>query len=104
MGVHRVAGVKEIPEGRGLRVRVGQQEIGLFRVDGEIYALDNACPHAGFPLSEGVVQEGIVTCPLHQWQFDVRTGCPPGHDSGWPIERFPVSVVKDEVWVELPEE
>jgi nitrite reductase/ring-hydroxylating ferredoxin subunit len=99
-----VAGVEDIPEDRGLRVRVGEHEIGLFRADGEIHALDNACPHAGFPLSEGVLHGGIVTCSLHQWQFDVRTGCPPGAEGSWPLARYPVSVVNEEIWVELPEE
>jgi hypothetical protein len=39
-----------------------------------VFALDNACPHTGGPLGEGLVQSNIVTYPLHGWQFDCTTG------------------------------
>jgi nitrite reductase/ring-hydroxylating ferredoxin subunit len=83
-------------------VRVGSLEIGLYRVDGEIHAMENTCPHAGHPLHEGELEGSVITCPLHFWQFDVRTGCRPDDADGWPIPRFPVSVVDGEVWLELP--
>ncbi len=49
-------------------------ELAVFNVDGEYYAIDNFCPHKGAPLSEGAVCGYIVECGWHGWQFDVRSG------------------------------
>jgi nitrite reductase/ring-hydroxylating ferredoxin subunit len=102
LAVCRVARESEIPSGRGLCVRIGSLEIGLYRVDGAIYAMENVCPHAGSPLHEGELEGAVITCPTHFWQFDVRTGRRPEDADGWPIPCFPVSVVDGEVWLELP--
>ena len=48
--------------------------MALFNVDGQIYALDGICSHQGGPLAKGRLQAGIVTCPWHGRQIDVRTG------------------------------
>jgi nitrite reductase/ring-hydroxylating ferredoxin subunit len=64
----------DVPAGRGLLVNVEGREVALFRAGDQIHALDNTCPHAGGSLAEGTIEEGCVTCPLHGWQFDVRTG------------------------------
>ncbi|MCI0536142.1 MAG: Rieske 2Fe-2S domain-containing protein, partial [Verrucomicrobiales bacterium] len=69
-----VAHSSEVPESRGLTVRIGERELALFNVAGEIYALDGRCPHRGGSLGEGTVENGTVFCPLHGWQFDVKTG------------------------------
>lgn len=49
-------------------------EVAVFNIDGEYYAIDNFCPHRGAPLSDGVVCGYVVECEWHGWQFDVRTG------------------------------
>ena len=100
MAFRRVARVEEVPEGRGRCVRVGQLEVGLFRVDGAIHALENRCPHADSPLSEGVLDGAVVTCPAHGWDFDVRTGFRPGAADGWPIPCFAVRVEAGEIWID----
>jgi nitrite reductase/ring-hydroxylating ferredoxin subunit len=53
---------------------VAERIIALYHVDDTYYALDGICPHQGGPLGKGRLQGGIVTCPWHGWQFDVRTG------------------------------
>ncbi|PWT91227.1 MAG: nitrite reductase [Blastocatellia bacterium] len=55
----------ELPQG---------DELAVFNVDGEYYAIENFCPHKGALLSEGCVAGHIVECWWHGWQFDVRTG------------------------------
>ena len=72
-----VARVSEIPVGRGLCVRIRGIEVGLFRVGEEVYAMENRCPHAGDPLSEGLLEGPVVFCRAHGWKFDVRTGFRP---------------------------
>jgi len=97
----RVARIEDIPDGRGLRVRVDGVDIGLFRVDGEIHALENACPHAGDPLSEGSLDGSILTCASHGWRFDVRTGFRPRDPDGFPIPLFAVRTRAGDVEVDL---
>jgi NAD(P)H-dependent nitrite reductase small subunit len=69
-----VASVDDIPDDEGICVSVGDLKVALFKHDGEIYALNNVCPHQGAPLHEGFYDDGIVTCPLHAWDFDVESG------------------------------
>jgi nitrite reductase (NADH) small subunit len=52
----------------------GGRSIVVFNLDGELYALDASCGHKGGPLEDGVVRDGIVTCPWHLHRYDIRTG------------------------------
>ena len=78
-----------LPGARVVKTVVGC--IGLFRTDtGKVLAAANACPHKGGPLSEGIVHGQRVTCPLHNWVFDLETGEAIGEDAR--IEIYPVRV------------
>jgi len=101
LAFRRVARAEDVPSGRGLRVEIGSLEIGLFRVGDEIFAMENACPHAGLPLSEGSLEGCVVTCTAHGWSFDVRSGFTPGDDDGFPIPCFPVRIDGGEVHVDV---
>ena len=71
-----------IPASTPLPVR-GGEEIAIFRtLAGEFHALVNACPHKRGPLSQGIVHDGVVTCPLHNWNISLRTGKALGDDVG----------------------
>ncbi len=75
MNTDVVCNIDEVKEGRGKRVVVDGEEIALFNVDGKICAISNMCPHQKFQkLHEGEFKYGIVTCPMHGWAYDVRTG------------------------------
>jgi nitrite reductase/ring-hydroxylating ferredoxin subunit len=70
-----LAKVQDVPEGKGIVILLADgHEIALFKVNGEIYALDNSCPHQGGPLGEGTMDGSIVSCPWHGWEFNVTTG------------------------------
>ncbi len=101
MPFERVARVSEVPEGRGLCVRVGGIDVGLFRVGDRIHAMENRCPHAGDPLSEGHLEGPVVVCGSHGWSFDVRTGFRPDDGDGFPIPCFAVRVEGGEIYVDL---
>jgi nitrite reductase (NADH) small subunit len=75
--------LEDIPE-RGARiVRTTTREIAVFRTgDNRVFAVDNACPHSGGPLSEGIVHGNKVTCPLHNWVINLETGHAEGADEG----------------------
>jgi 3-phenylpropionate/trans-cinnamate dioxygenase ferredoxin subunit len=96
-----VARVEDVPDGRGLCVRIGDIDVGLFRVADEICAIENQCPHAGDPLSEGLLEGAIVTCRAHGWRFDVRTGFRPSDADGFPIPRFAARIVEGAIEVDL---
>jgi len=96
-----VARLGDLTPGRGRCVRIGDLEVGLFRVGDRVYALENACPHRGHPLSEGCVEGAVVVCPAHGWDFDVRTGFKPGDADGFPIPCFAVRVEEGEVQVDV---
>ena len=70
----RVASVDQIPPGSSLEVVAGGRILAIFNVAGEFHALDGICPHAGGPLAQGRVVDGVVACPWHGWQYDLRTG------------------------------
>ena len=96
-----VARLEEIPTHRGLHVRVGEVDIGLYRVDDRVYAMEDTCPHAGFPLSKGELEGCVIICQAHGWPFDVRTGFDPENVDGFPIPCFAVSVEDGMVHVDL---
>ena len=69
-----VCPVEELPLGAIRVVNIGDREVALVNVEGQIYALENICPHRGGPLGFGDLQGHLLHCPLHAWPFDVRTG------------------------------
>lgn len=74
MSFVKVANINDIEEGRGKLVQADGKDIALFKKDGKIYAIENKCKHEGGQLAEGEVNDKIVTCPLHQWKYDITTG------------------------------
>jgi nitrite reductase/ring-hydroxylating ferredoxin subunit len=80
-------------------VRVGSYSVVLCQHEGRVYALDNRCPHMGFPLDRGTCSDGILTCHWHAARFDLRTGGTFDQfaDDGL---AFPVELRGDEIWVD----
>ena len=78
-----VGAVADIPR-RGARCLKGaEKSIAIFRTsDDRIFALEDKCPHKGGPLSQGIVHDGCVTCPLHNWVISLETGEAQGADEG----------------------
>jgi 3-phenylpropionate/trans-cinnamate dioxygenase ferredoxin subunit len=64
----------ELAEGKPVKLNTGGKPIVLLRVEGEIYALLNQCPHLGCFMHKGKLSGHLLTCPCHDWVFDVRTG------------------------------
>ena len=76
----------------------GGHTIAVFYHNGQVYALDNRCPHMGFPLDRGSLRDGILTCHWHHARFDLASG---GTFNLFAddVRAFPVSVIDGEVWV-----
>lgn len=86
-----VGDLTEIPRAGARVVTTAHGEIAVFRTkDDTVLAVDNKCPHKGGPLSEGIVHGCQVTCPLHNWVLDLKTGQALGPDEGsvrtWPVK------------------
>jgi nitrite reductase/ring-hydroxylating ferredoxin subunit len=70
-----VGSVEDLPPGRGATVElIDGTELALYNVGGELFAIENFCPHKGAPLADGRLCGHTVECDLHGWQFDIRTG------------------------------
>lgn len=87
---HAIGRLEDIPV-RGARcVRNGDVTIAVFRTaDNRVFALEDKCPHRNGPLSQGIVHDGCVTCPLHNWVISLETGLAQGADEGM-TRTFPV--------------
>jgi len=84
-------------------VKKGNLEIALFRTENDkIYALKNKCAHKGGPLSEGIVHDCYVTCPLHNWVFDLNNGKATGVDKG-KVATYPVKVENGIIFLSFEE-
>jgi NAD(P)H-dependent nitrite reductase small subunit len=96
----RVASLGDLPTDIGTYVEVGRREMALFLVEGAVYAIDNECPHREGPLWDGDLDGEIVTCPIHAWQINVRTGEVPGVPNLC-TRTYPVKVENGEVFIEI---
>ena len=94
----KVASVSELAPGSAKAVEVNGKTIALFNVEGAVYALDNTCLHRGGPLGEGELMGEVVTCPWHQWEYNVRTGENVG-DSSVKVDTYPVQVEGNDIKV-----
>lgn len=94
----RVGSVEEVKQRGCTVVTGGGHTIAVFRRDDEFAAVDNRCPHMGFPLDRGTVKNGILTCHWHHARFDLSSGgtFDPFADD---VRSFPVSVEDGSVWV-----
>jgi len=90
----------ELKEGSGKRFIVEETEVAVFKINNEIYALSNICPHQHTTLIyDGFIEEEFVVCPMHGWKFNLKTGKQPGGERG--LDSFPVIIHDDEVYVKV---
>lgn len=100
---HRVASEADLDEKGTLALTIDGQDIGIFKVKGQYYALENACPHAAAYslLSEGIVKGDRVECPYHNARFHIPSGqCvrQPGRD----LKRFSLKIDQQQIYLKLP--
>ena len=93
----RAGQLSDIPQ-RGARcVKYGDMTIAIFRTaDDRVFALEDKCPHKNGPLSQGIVHDGCVTCPLHNWVISLESGEAEGADQG-STASYPVRLDGDQI-------
>jgi nitrite reductase (NADH) small subunit len=92
----------DVPMLEGRAVTVAGRRIAVFRTGDGFHALAGTCPHRGGPLADGIVADSCVTCPLHNWRFDLRTGAGVGDHPG--VEPFEIVDRGGELWLRLPDQ
>lgn len=92
------AKVAEIPDDGIIAVNVSGQSIALAKSDGKIFAVDNRCPHMGYPLNRGSVHDGILICHWHHAMFDLASGCT-FHPFADDVQPYPIEVRDGKVYV-----
>ncbi|MGE5407368.1 MAG: thiamine pyrophosphate-dependent enzyme [Syntrophothermus sp.] len=94
---HRVLAAEDLPEGRVTTVAAGHKSVALVHFDGQFSALDNHCPHQGGPLGEGSIEDGLLRCPWHGYDYCPLDGRSPGFDDT--AVTYPLEIRDGEVFV-----
>jgi thiamine pyrophosphate-dependent acetolactate synthase large subunit-like protein/nitrite reductase/ring-hydroxylating ferredoxin subunit len=93
----------ELPEGRVQPKTLGVHTVCMTHFEGQYAALSNKCPHQGGPLGEGSIENGMLRCPWHGWDYHPITGSPP-EGYGDCVPAFPVEIRDDGIYVGLAED
>ncbi|WP_109468683.1 nitrite reductase small subunit NirD [Albibacillus kandeliae] len=96
-----VGTIDDIPAQGARCVTNGAMTIAVFRTaDDRVFALEDKCPHRNGPLSQGIVHDGCVTCPLHNWVISLETGAAQGADEGRTAS-FPIRLDGRDIYLNL---
>ena len=99
-GFSKVCLVDNLKEYQGQKFFVNETEIAIFKVDGEIYALNNICPHQHTAMIyDGFIEDGCVVCPAHGWMFNLKTGRMNANRKG--LDSYPVKIFENQVFVKV---
>ncbi|HSL88461.1 MAG TPA: nitrite reductase (NAD(P)H) small subunit [Ignavibacteriaceae bacterium] len=90
----------DLTDRQGKRFIIDDTEVALFKVDNEIYALSNICPHQHTALIyDGFIEDDCVVCPAHGWMFDLKTGKLRTGSSR--LTTYPVIIQDDNIFVKV---
>jgi len=101
MSFVKVASAKDLGSGKMVGVKAGDEGILVVNLEGRYYAIGNRCTHAGCTLSGGELRGGVVECPRHDSQFDVKTGRVVGGPAQKPEPLFKLKVEGDQISVSI---
>lgn len=98
---HRVAAKGDVQPEEPIRVQIGEEDIAIFNIDGDIFATSNICTHAYASMVDGFQEGDEIECPLHEGRFNIKTGealCAPVTD---PLKTFEVRLEGDDIYVKV---
>lgn len=98
---HKALEPGDLPPQRVTAVTCGETTVAMTHHDGAYHALENACPHQGGPLGEGSIEEGVLRCPWHGWDFYPDTGETPGPFDDC-VRTYEVEERSDGIYVAIP--
>lgn len=99
-GLEYICKLDELQENVGRRFIVNDIEIAIFKINSEVFALSNICPHQQSHLIyDGFVEDEFVVCPSHGWKFNLRNGKKDSGSNG--LQVYPVKVIDEKVYVKV---
>ena len=99
-GFEKICHLNSLQEYRGKRFIINDTQVAVFKIDGDVFALYNICPHQQTALIyDGLIEDGCVVCPAHGWMFNLRTGKKPTGSNGLQVN--PVELVDDEIFIKV---
>ncbi len=97
----KIGTMDDIPRQGSRCISLGEKTVAVFRtVDDQVFALEDKCPHKNGPLSQGIVHDGCVTCPLHNWVISLATGEAQGADKG-ATAAYGIRIENDAVFLDI---
>ncbi|HMN25972.1 MAG TPA: nitrite reductase (NAD(P)H) small subunit [Ignavibacteriaceae bacterium] len=97
-GYTKICKLSDLKERQGKRFLINDVEIAVFKVENEIYAVNNICPHQHTAnIYDGFLEDGCVVCPAHGWMFNLKTGKQPTGARG--LDTYPVRIENDFVYI-----
>lgn len=101
----KICNVSEIPSGKAVRVKIGNQAIAIVRTpSGAVKAINDTCSHGEISLSEGFVDEDTIECWAHGAKFSLETGAALSLPAFEPVEVYPVTIENDVIYLEYDPE
>jgi 3-phenylpropionate/trans-cinnamate dioxygenase ferredoxin subunit len=97
-----IAGIDDLNDGERLFVEIDDQELVVFNIAGEYFAIGDVCTHDNGPLGEGDIEGFDVVCPRHGARFDIRTGKANTLPAVVDIPAYPVRIVGDQIEIGIP--
>lgn len=101
MSTHSIGPVEALPLDRGTKVTIGSDEIAVFRVADQVYAIADRCSHAEASLAEGELFGLEVECPRHGAEFDITDGSVHSLPATKPVASYPANIVDGEVIITI---
>ncbi len=96
----KVSTLTEIQAGTAKTCMVNGKEIGVYHVEGKIYACENTCFHQGAPLADGRLNGTVITCPWHSWKYDITNGvCT--RDESITLKTYKTKLEGEDIFVEI---
>lgn len=96
----QVCSIDDLPIGKGKRFIISGEEVAVFKVNDNVFALNNICPHQHTPIIyDGFLEDNYIVCPSHGWKFNLRTGNQPDGRKG--LTSHPVEIRGSEIFVRV---
>ncbi|MBE0538145.1 MAG: nitrite reductase (NAD(P)H) small subunit [Ignavibacterium sp.] len=93
----KICSLSDLKEKQGKRFLINDVELAVFKVNNQVYVLNNICPHQHTALIyDGFIEDGCVVCPAHGWMFNLKTGKQPTGARG--LDSYSVRIIDDEVY------
>lgn len=97
----KVAKTTDILPGTAKSYIVENEVVAIFNVNNNFYALRDQCSHMDLPISDGIIENGVVTCAYHGAEFDIKSGDALCMPAIYPVEPFEIKIEQEDIYVSI---